>query len=223
MLISDVAHLTTQGINVRNADIWKRTLFATLPLGGAAAFTYAQNGTSPGGQSVLRMTGRGMTCNQPFVIRSTGQWGLQIDNKSDLYSFAKSWGIDNRGGTLGFYYADPNNAAFEITGGYVSAKYGMAHKVRKITASDICTYLDYTVLCNATSGNIAVDVTSWPASYPGLIHIIKKTDASANTVTIDPSSTPTIDGAANVVLTAQWQYIMIQSDGTNWVKIGGNI
>jgi len=52
----------------------------------------------------------------------------------------------------------------------------------------------------------------------GKIFTIKKIDASAFTVTIVPAS-GTIDGAANVVLTTQYQSVTIQTDGTNWYII----
>jgi len=52
----------------------------------------------------------------------------------------------------------------------------------------------------------------------GKLFTIKKIDASAFTVTIVPAS-GTIDGAANVVLTTQYQSVTIQTDGTNWYII----
>lgn len=52
----------------------------------------------------------------------------------------------------------------------------------------------------------------------GKVFTIKKIDASAFTVTILPDS-GTLDGAANVVLTTQYQSVTIQTDGTNWFII----
>lgn len=52
----------------------------------------------------------------------------------------------------------------------------------------------------------------------GKIFTIKKIDASAFTVTIVPGS-GTLDGAANAVLTTQYQSVTIQTDGTNWFII----
>jgi len=52
----------------------------------------------------------------------------------------------------------------------------------------------------------------------GKIFTIKKIDASAFTVTIVPAS-GTLDGAANVVLTTQYESVTIQTDGTNWYII----
>jgi hypothetical protein len=54
------------------------------------------------------------------------------------------------------------------------------------------------------------------ASAKNRKYIVKKIDASLNTVTIDPSGAETIDGAALFVLTVQYQSIEFQSDGTAW-------
>ncbi len=53
----------------------------------------------------------------------------------------------------------------------------------------------------------------------GRIKVIVKTDSSANTVTIDPNATETINGASTLVLSSQWDRAVIQSDGTNWIRI----
>jgi Cu/Ag efflux protein CusF len=50
-------------------------------------------------------------------------------------------------------------------------------------------------------------------------YIIKKMDATANTVTIDADGAETIDGALTYVLSVQYQAIEIQSDGTSWIII----
>jgi len=47
-------------------------------------------------------------------------------------------------------------------------------------------------------------------------YIIKKVDATANTVTVDANGAETIDGALTYVLIAQYQSVEIQSDGTTW-------
>lgn len=76
----------------------------------------------------------------------------------------------------------------------------------------------FTRLIDATSGAVTVTL---PAALgcTRRIYNIKKIDASANTVTIDANAAETIDGALTQVLTAQWQSITIQSDGTNWYII----
>jgi hypothetical protein len=74
---------------------------------------------------------------------------------------------------------------------------------------------DYTVLCNA--GSMTINLPS-AATAAGRVYVIKKISSTAGTITIDPSSTETIDGAlTNIELVNQWSSIMIQSDGINWL------
>jgi len=45
---------------------------------------------------------------------------------------------------------------------------------------------------------------------------IKKTDGTANAVTIDANASETIDGALTQTLTAQWQVLSLTCDGSAW-------
>lgn len=83
------------------------------------------------------------------------------------------------------------------------------------TSNYTAAQTDFTLLCDATSGNITVTLPA-AASNSGRIYVIKKIDASANTVTIDGNASETIDGATTVVLSAQYASKMIQCDGSNW-------
>lgn len=64
----------------------------------------------------------------------------------------------------------------------------------------------------------------------GTLHAFKKIDASANTVTIDPGGTDTIEGQSSIVLTDQYDYVILQAvnigvaPGTNyWTILGSQI
>ena len=74
---------------------------------------------------------------------------------------------------------------------------------------------DFTILCDATSGAITINLPA-ASTVTGRIYNVKKIDNSVNTVTIDPNSTETIDGAATNVISTQWTNIQFQSNGTNW-------
>lgn len=50
----------------------------------------------------------------------------------------------------------------------------------------------------------------------GKVLIFKKTDTSANTLTLDPNGTETIDGLTTLVLYRPNEEVMIVSDGANW-------
>ncbi len=82
--------------------------------------------------------------------------------------------------------------------------------------------LDRTALVNATGG---VRVVNLPTAASARYHVytIKKTDVSANTVTVDASGAETIDGATTQVLDTQFAFITIQSDGSMWNIISSSI
>lgn len=77
---------------------------------------------------------------------------------------------------------------------------------------------DGVVLANATSGNLAITLPN-AIQFPGRILAVKKTDNSVNTVTAAGIGGQTIEGAASVVLSTQYQTVIIISNGQNWFKI----
>lgn len=72
-----------------------------------------------------------------------------------------------------------------------------------------------TILVNASGGNRTVTLFA-AATDKWRKLTIKKTDATANTVTIAAAGAETIDGSPTFVLTVQNQSIEIQTDGTTW-------
>jgi len=89
------------------------------------------------------------------------------------------------------------------------------------TATYTATTADYSILCDGTTAALSVNLPA-AASVKGRIYVIKKTDASANSVTVDGNASETIDGSATYVLSAKNKYVMIQSDGANWQVIANN-
>lgn len=71
------------------------------------------------------------------------------------------------------------------------------------------------ILADASGGNILIGLPA-AAVTTGKVYTIKKVDASANTVTIDPNAAELIDGAATYVLTIQYQTITVVCSGTAW-------
>lgn len=74
---------------------------------------------------------------------------------------------------------------------------------------------DKIILGNATGGPFTVTLPP-AAQYEGKQFIIKKTDASANAVTIDGNGSETIDGALTVALSTQYESRTVVSNGSNW-------
>jgi hypothetical protein len=83
------------------------------------------------------------------------------------------------------------------------------------TAINLTAASTPTVLCNALSNPITVNLPSAP-TCEGVMYTIKKLDISANTVTILPSGSDKIDGASTYVISQQFLTVSIQSDGSAW-------
>lgn len=77
---------------------------------------------------------------------------------------------------------------------------------------------DILVLANATSGSFVLSLYTAVGNTGKKIRVVK-TDATANTVTLDPSGLETIDGTLNLVIAAQYDGIGLVSTGTDWIRI----
>lgn len=78
------------------------------------------------------------------------------------------------------------------------------------------TYRNKIVLCDATSATFSVNLQAVATAADGFTVTIKKTDSSANAVTIDGSSTEKIDDIATYVLSSQYDSVVLICDGTQW-------
>jgi hypothetical protein len=70
-------------------------------------------------------------------------------------------------------------------------------------------------LSNATGGAITVSLPA-TSTASGLHIAIKKTDSSANAVTITANGVETIDGSNTLALSTQYAYAVLACDGTGW-------
>lgn len=83
------------------------------------------------------------------------------------------------------------------------------------------TINDYTILCDAGSASFTISLPA-ASGIKGRIYVIKKTDTSSNTITIDGNGSETIDNSSTYTLSASKQFVMIQSDGSGWQIISKN-
>ena len=89
--------------------------------------------------------------------------------------------------------------------------------VTTITTNTTLDNQNLVVLVDASSGAVTVtlpQVTS--QNLMGQEYQIKKIDSSANAVTVDASTTETIDGELTQVLRDQWAALRIVADTTGW-------
>lgn len=78
--------------------------------------------------------------------------------------------------------------------------------------------VDILIEADATSGSFTVSLFT-AVGNTGKRITVKKIDSSANTVTVDPNGTQTIDGALTRVLSTQYEGVTVESDGSNWVVV----
>lgn len=83
------------------------------------------------------------------------------------------------------------------------------------TSGYTATSADDFISCDATSAGFTITLPA-AASNTGKVFYIKKIDSSANAVTIDGNASETIDGAATVTITLQYESLTIVCDGSNW-------
>lgn len=84
-----------------------------------------------------------------------------------------------------------------------------------ITSNYSILTTDYTLLVNANAGAVTVTLPLAATSkLTGKVYNIKKTDSSANLVTIATSGSDNIDGASTYVLSFANQTVTVQGGGT---------
>lgn len=93
--------------------------------------------------------------------------------------------------------------------------------ITSVSATYSILTTDQTVLASAGSAFTATLPTA--AGATGKVYTIKKTDSSANAVTVEGFGTETIDGALYKTLSTQYESIKVVSDGTNWQVQSRNI
>ncbi len=85
---------------------------------------------------------------------------------------------------------------------------------RRITASEAVQPSDDLLLVDTSAGSVTLTLPA-ASTVRGQWFEVKKLTA-ANTLTLDPAGSETIDGAATLAWTAQYQCYTVYSDGTTW-------
>jgi hypothetical protein len=145
-----------------------------------------------------------------------------VDNATTAQSNVTAIGIDynpTNTGTITHYAALFRSGAVGIGTTTPTSRLETAASLGAAIAStstDITldeTY--YTVLVDASGAARTITLPA-AAGCTRRIYVIKKTDSSGNSVTIDGNASETIDGATTSTLAAQWNTKVIQSNGTSW-------
>ena len=95
---------------------------------------------------------------------------------------------------------------------------GSFGSVRSVSASTTITTSDYAILANSTAGAIAVTLPA-ASTVTGRIFFVKRVNAGANSVSVNPVGGEVLDGAPWHTLSAQWARVEIISNGSAWFII----
>ena len=224
---------------VQNIQTTATPQFARLGLGSAAgsvALLTVTGGTVTADSPVMDLT---QTWNNAAVafngikLNVTNTASLSTSNLIDLQVGGSSQFAVSRGGTVsavtvnassfmsvgGASVLTESNSVSNITGKEFN---GIALETTTSAASATLTNAQTTILCNA-SGGVRTYTLPAASSNAGRVYWIKKTDSSANACIIDGNSSETIDGNLTISVTGQYDAVSIQSDGSNWFRLGSQL
>ena len=97
----------------------------------------------------------------------------------------------------------------------IEALQAQAAAYRLVTASTTAAAGELVVV-NATAGAVTVTL---PTATAGAQVTVKKIDASANVVTVDPPGAATVDGDLTATFGAQWSGATLVCTGTDWLVL----
>lgn len=112
--------------------------------------------------------------------------------------------------------ANAVSGALPVANGGTGLTYSGESVVSKTTTYSIAT-TDYTV--QATSGTFTVTLPT-AVGVLGKIYVIKNTGTGV--ITVATTSSQNIDASTTYSLSAQYKYVVVQSDNANWMIIGNN-
>lgn len=109
-----------------------------------------------------------------------------------------------------------------VTDGGSSSTYNVQAQTSSTVSSNtsVTSSSNWGQYVDATGGAVAITLPS-AASSTNKVFVIKKTDSSGNAVTVTRAGSDTIDGSNTYALSAQYDWVMIQSDGSTMWKIIG--
>jgi hypothetical protein len=147
-------------------------------------------------------------------MRTVGVERLRIEANGDIQgAFVKMLDI----GVVMVQATAPSTPAIgqawldTATSGTGTESLALVTKTGAYTATDS----DTVILCDASGGAFTITLPT-AVGRAGKVFYIKKTDSSANGVTVDGDGTETIDSATTQVIATQYNAIKIISDGSEW-------
>lgn len=147
-----------------------------------------------------------------MALPQTGQWHRAFQDPYGVTVYQEN--DDGSVGLFGVRFAD-GTAQFTAAGG---------NTVTVLTVNGGITITSgSSVLVKATGGAGGITVTLPTAvGAAGQMACIKKVDTGVGAVTVATTGGQTIDGVSTYLLVNQWQFVNVQSDGSNWLIVSLN-
>lgn len=196
VLVKNQSTSSQNGIYIAASGSWSRS-------------SDADTGAELTGLSVAVSSG---TANASSVYTQTSNVSV-LGSTSVIFAqaFKAGTGIATSGNTISI-------AANQSLSGVTTVQ-GFKAPTSLKTANYTITTTDYTIRADASGAARIITLPTAASVFSngsGQIFNIKKTDSSANTVTIQANGAETIDGTNTKVITSQNSTITIQSNGTSW-------
>lgn len=134
-----------------------------------------------------------------------GSHALVSANNSMVLGGTGTWAVNVAVGT------DEPNSRMHVNGSFATT-------TRNVTANYTATVNDRVLIADASAGNVTIQLPSL-ANINGREYIIKKIDASANSVTINAATGETIDGQPTKAVAGQWGTVTLVASPSGWLVL----
>ena len=151
-------------------------------------------------------------------VRSDNRWTGDLKSKTARDKLeAIMTAILSATSTLLTFVAATITGAFTLNGGLFTPVTTVAAATYDLLVRDLLVHVDYT-----TTGAVTSLTLPTAQVADGRRVIIKDVDGNAgtNNITIDTEGSETIDGAATLVIAADYGFAELYCDGTNWFILG---
>jgi len=182
----------------------------TGDLNWSADNTYNIGGASGNRPSIAYVYAALIMQGRAGLANVFNELGLDQDTRFEGDTNANLFFLDASTDSIGIGTSTPKSR-FDINGSF-------SRKLSSVSGDTILDITHSTVLVDASGGAVTITLPT-ASGITGRIYTIKKTDSSANTVTVDGDGAETIDGAATHILRRQYNRVTVQSDSSNWMII----